>query len=234
MGRHSMPKSTNTILSSKSAMGFTGATVFGVIVGSTLPSAFADEAKPAAQEPASVVTVAPKAEETTISATAAASTQYTLQGVKVEAKAPAPAPAPARFPAANPGAALPAYNGPMAPDMAAIPANEALGNKVVAIARQFAGVPYVWAGMSPKGWDCVGFVDYVYAQLGITLPRTPYGVLKAGHVIPASQARPGDVVYWPGHVGIYTGGDMHIAAWNERIGTKEGKLYGRPTFVRVY
>lgn len=106
-------------------------------------------------------------------------------------------------------------------------------SSVVAIARQYAGSRYVHGGSSPAGFDCSGFTSFVYAQVGIYLPRTSSGQRSAGYVVPASQAQPGDLMWWPGHVGIYTGGGMHIAARTPASGVKEGPVYGNPTYIRV-
>lgn len=112
------------------------------------------------------------------------------------------------------------------------------GQDLVNYARQFVGSPYVWGGVSPtSGWDCVGFVWYVHQHFGVTTPRrTGQSVTQfwgAYRQVPASQARPGDVMWWPGHVGIYTGNGMHIAAWNPSMGTQEDAVWGNPVYLRV-
>jgi cell wall-associated NlpC family hydrolase len=80
---------------------------------------------------------------------------------------------------------------------------------VVSIAMQYLGVPYVWGGASPRGFDCSGLVQYVFAQVGVSLPH--YTVSQwnfPGAVpVPKNQLRPGDLVFFNGldHVGIYIG-----------------------------
>ncbi|MGV4290746.1 NlpC/P60 family protein [Trueperella pyogenes] len=112
------------------------------------------------------------------------------------------------------------------------------GQDLVDFARRFVGSPYVWGGVSPTtGWDCVGFVWYVHKNFGIETPRrTGQSVSQfwgAYQQVPASQARPGDVMWWPGHVGIYTGNGKHIAAWNPSMGTQEKAVWGNPVYLRV-
>ena len=113
-----------------------------------------------------------------------------------------------------------------------------VGSQIVAYARQFAGVRYVWGGTNPSsGWDCVGFTHYVYAHFGRETPRRTGGRLGqfwGGYkVVPASQRQPGDLMWWPGHTGIYTGNNMHIAAWNPSMGTQERKVWGSPVYLRI-
>jgi cell wall-associated NlpC family hydrolase len=94
------------------------------------------------------------------------------------------------------------------------PPSSTLGGQAVAIAEQYLGVPYVWGGASPDGFDCSGLVMYVYAQLGVSLPHNAYEQYLALPHVPTSDLEPGDLVFFNGfgHVGIYIGGGMIIHA----------------------
>jgi cell wall-associated NlpC family hydrolase len=82
------------------------------------------------------------------------------------------------------------------------------------IALRYLGVPYVWGGASPSGFDCSGLVMYVYAQLGISLPHYTVAQWNATDPIAPSQMEPGDLVFFDGlgHVGIYIGGGQFVDA----------------------
>ena len=85
----------------------------------------------------------------------------------------------------------------------------------VSIAMQYLGVPYVWGGESPGGFDCSGLVKYVYGQMGIYLPHSAAAQYYAGTPISYSQLAPGDLVFFGqpiSHVGIYIGGGSMIHA----------------------
>src|SRR5690625_5199886 len=114
------------------------------------------------------------------------------------------------------------------------PASTGKGDSILATARNGIGVPYVYGGTSTSGWDCSGFVQWVYGQHGIDLPRGAADQAAAGTAIPRSEAQPGDLVYKPGHIGIYAGGNKFVDAGNSRVDTSERNIYsGNWTFIRV-
>ena len=89
---------------------------------------------------------------------------------------------------------------------------------LLSMARQYVGVPYVWAGRSPSGFDCSGFIYYVFDQLGYGLPRMADGQFEVGIPVSRNSLEPGDLVFFetyepgPSHVGIYIGNDQFIHA----------------------
>ncbi len=86
--------------------------------------------------------------------------------------------------------------------------------QAASIAAQYLGVPYVWGGASPGGFDCSGLVMYVYAQLGISLPHYTVSQWNATIPVAPSDMQPGDLVFFDGlgHVGIYIGNGEFIDA----------------------
>ena len=85
---------------------------------------------------------------------------------------------------------------------------------VVGIAMRYLGVPYVWGGASPSGFDCSGLVMYVFAQIGVSLPHSSYAMYGMGTPVSYSQLQAGDLVFFTGasHMGIYIGGGQFIHA----------------------
>lgn len=105
-------------------------------------------------------------------------------------------------------------------------------SKIVDLAKSQLGVPYVWGGTSwGKGMDCSGFVQQVYKQVGINLPRTSQQQSAQLKVIPLSQAKPGDLVFWGGqgtayHIAIYIGNNQIIEEPNPSQPCHIVHLYG--------
>lgn len=93
------------------------------------------------------------------------------------------------------------------------------GQAVVEYASRFIGNPYVWGGTSlTHGADCSGFVQSVYKHFGIQLPRTSSQMRSAGRAVSYSNARPGDIICYNGHVGIYKGNGQIVNAINRARG----------------
>ena len=98
------------------------------------------------------------------------------------------------------------------------PAATVSGSEIVSLAQQYLGVPYVYGGSSPSGFDCSGFTMYIFAQVGVKLPHGATSQLSYGASVSRSELQPGDLVFFQdygavaSHVGIYIGGDQFIHA----------------------
>jgi cell wall-associated NlpC family hydrolase len=99
----------------------------------------------------------------------------------------------------------------------AAPAQAAGGSLILSLAARYQGVPYVYGGSTPRGFDCSGYTRYVFKLAGISLPRTAQQQYDAVRKIRRSEAKPGDLVFFIGrggvyHTGIYAGGGMMFDA----------------------
>ncbi len=93
------------------------------------------------------------------------------------------------------------------------------GGSVVDFATQFVGNPYVWGGTSlTNGADCSGFVQSVYSNFGVSLPRTTYDQINSGTEVSYADAQAGDLIVYDGHVAIYMGNGQIVHAANEEQG----------------
>ncbi|WP_201846066.1 C40 family peptidase [Myceligenerans indicum] len=138
---------------------------------------------------------------------------------------PEPEPEPAAVPTASPAAPT--------PTAADLPPSAA-GSAVVEVAMRYLGVPYLWGGTTPSGFDCSGFTWYVFQQIGIDLPRTSSEQQYAGTPVPASAAQPGDLIWSPGHIGIYAGDGMQIEAPSPGKSVRYTAIWqSSPTYIRI-
>lgn len=98
---------------------------------------------------------------------------------------------------------------------AGLPAGSARAAAAVMAVRRALGRPYVWGASGPSGFDCSGLMQWAYAQAGVSLPRTSQAQRYAGHRVPLSDARPGDLVAYradASHIGMYVGNGQVIHA----------------------
>ncbi len=111
-----------------------------------------------------------------------------------------------------------------------------LGARAVALATQQLGVPYVWGGEDPSGFDCSGLVQHTFKQLGIDLPRTSDDQMRKGQAVSSlAEAQPGDLVFFSGkvtHVGIYMGDGQMIDAPHSGAKVRIEKVWGTPVAIR--
>jgi hypothetical protein len=118
-------------------------------------------------------------------------------------------------------------------DAARVPAGS---SPAVDVAQQYLGVPYVWGGESPSGFDCSGLVQYVYGQLGVDLPRTAADQARAGQPVASmADARPGDLLAFHDpvdHIGIYAGNGLMVVAPKTGDVVKVQNVYDAPTAIR--
>lgn len=92
------------------------------------------------------------------------------------------------------------------------------GSSLIAAALRYLGAPYRWGGVSPQGFDCSGFIRFVFATVDVVLPRTTTEMWRAGAQVPRGELRVGDILFFattssgPSHAGIYVGRDLMVHA----------------------
>ena len=118
-----------------------------------------------------------------------------------------------------------------APDAAPAPVTSP-GVAVADLAEEYVGSPYRWGGTSPAGFDCTGFVMWVYSQFGVGLPHNEAGQLASGTPVDAGDLQPGDVLVFANtyrrglsHTGIYVGNGQFVHAADERHGVVVSDLW---------
>ena len=113
--------------------------------------------------------------------------------------------------------------------------NQSVAQKIVSAAYSFLGIPYVWGGTTTAGFDCSGMVQAAHAAAGISIPRVSWDQGAAGVEVSASEALPGDIVYYGWHVGIYIGNGQMIHAPEEGDVVKISTVdWAAHTFVRCW
>jgi cell wall-associated NlpC family hydrolase len=137
-----------------------------------------------------------------------------LQAAERARQARAAAQARARLAAAPPAQTASAAAAAPLEAATGAPAPPARYGGVVGIAMQYLGTPYRWGGAAPGGFDCSGFIMYVYAQVGVSLPHNAAAQYGYGSPVSKSDLQPGDLVFFNGlgHNGLYIGGGQFIHA----------------------
>jgi len=110
---------------------------------------------------------------------------------------------------------------------------DAATDGIVGTAMSLRGVPYVFAGSAPSGFDCSGFTAYVYGKNGIQLPHSASAQAGMGIVVSEDQATPGDLVYMPGHIGIWLAPGVMIDSAEYGTVVDVRKIWGTPQIIHI-
>jgi cell wall-associated NlpC family hydrolase len=130
-----------------------------------------------------------------------------------------------------------AYSGPSAADFVKNPPFSTISSEqVLQVAAQYVGTPYVFGGSNPRGFDCSGYIMFVYAQFGIPLRHGVTAQARSGIKVAPADARPGDLVIYNdhGHNGIYAGNGQFYHAPQRGDAVKLAPIFpGGHYFVRL-
>jgi cell wall-associated NlpC family hydrolase len=129
------------------------------------------------------------------------------------------------------------YTGPTAADFLANPKYTVLdGAKILEVAAKYVGTPYVFGGETPAGFDCSGYVAFVFAQFGVAMPHSVHGQNRMGVLVKPQDAQPGDLVIFNdlSHDGIYAGNGNFYHAPRRGDNVKLAPIYTPNVhFVRI-
>lgn len=123
-------------------------------------------------------------------------------------------------PASNRGTAAPIENGSSSNNSGS---SSSIGRQIADYALKYVGYPYVYGGEDPSGFDCSGFMQYVFAHFGYTINRTATAQLQNGYYVERSELKPGDIIYFgsgsvASHVGLYIGDGKFVHAQSSSTG----------------
>jgi cell wall-associated NlpC family hydrolase len=122
-----------------------------------------------------------------------------------------------------------AYVSPLAPEGPVGPRAAA----AIGFAQAQVGKRYCWGGTGPGCFDCSGLVQAAWRWGGVALPRTSAAQGRALHDVPVDRVRPGDILWWPGHVGLYVGGGEMIDAYHSGAGVVRRRAARPERVLRV-
>lgn len=143
------------------------------------------------------------------------------KGTKEKPK-PAPRPKPVRRPATNSkSTSKPKSSGNTTTDRGTVSGS---ASSVVDFAMKYKGYKYVFGTSGPNTFDCSGFTKYVYSQFGVSLPHSSKSQRSVGSGVSKENLKPGDILCFSGHVGLYIGGNQFIHASNKKDGVKISNL----------